>query len=99
MVMDKIALAVCALLAFLLPVGFYCLVLASINRRGRPLLVSGTWDTVGLLFAVSGFFLITIPMLLSEIFARAGAFQFGDKTMWLEYWIVDIAYYLLLISS
>ena len=96
MVMEKIALAVCALLAFLLPIGFYCLVLASINRRSRPLLVNGLWDTIGLIFALSGFFLITMPMLLSEFVARA--FTLGDSALdaWMQHWILFIGYLLLL---
>ena len=49
--MRELELALCALLAFLLPVAIYCFILAILNRRGKPLLVSGVWDSVGLLFA------------------------------------------------
>jgi hypothetical protein len=61
--MREIALALFAFLAFLLPVAIYCFVLAAINRRSRPFLVSGTWDAIGLLAALSGFFLATLPTI------------------------------------
>jgi hypothetical protein len=58
------------LLAFLLPLAFYLLILGSINRRRRPLLVSGVWDFVGLLFAASGFLLFGGPAVLSSLSER-----------------------------
>jgi hypothetical protein len=99
--MERIALAVCALLAFLLPVGFYCLILASINRRPRPLLVSGLWDAIGLLFAVSGFFLVTMPMLFSEFLARAVLTEGIESPLghWLQHWIMYVAYFLCLMCG
>jgi hypothetical protein len=96
----QIALAVCAGLAFLLPVGFYCFILAYINRRTRPLMTSGTWDAVGLLFAVAGFFLVTVPMLISAFYARAfidGTVSIADLA--LQQWIIWLAYFLLLICG
>jgi hypothetical protein len=56
---------------FLLPVAIYCAVLAGINRRQHPLMVSGRWDLVGLLFAASGFLLLVAPVLLSGLYYRA----------------------------
>jgi hypothetical protein len=53
-------------LAFLCPLGLYLIVLGAINRRRHPLLVSGVWDVIGLLFAASGFLLCTGPGLLSS---------------------------------
>ena len=41
------------LLAFLSPLAIYLLIIGAINRRRRPLLVSGPWDFAGLLFAAS----------------------------------------------
>lgn len=58
------------LLAFLVPVAVYCLILALINRRERPLVVSGVWDGVGLLFASSGFFLVTVPGILGTLYFK-----------------------------
>src|SRR2546423_481437 len=99
--MDRITLAVCALLAFLLPIGFYCLILASINRRPRPLLVSGLWDTIGLLFALSGFFLVTMPMLFSEFLSRAFLTEGIESPvgLWLQHWVMYLAYFLLLLCG
>jgi len=99
--MRDFAIAICALLAFLLPIGFYCLILASVNRRGKPLIVSGVWDSIGLLFAVSGFFLATMPMLVSEFYFRtftlAGSGEF--LALWLQHWILWLVYFLFLISG
>lgn len=99
--MKEIALALCALLAFLLPIAIYCLFLASINRRNRPLIVSGIWDAVGLLFAVSGFFLGTIPMLLAEFYIRTSLVDGRDHFLdvWLQNWILWIVYFLFLITG
>jgi hypothetical protein len=57
-------------LAFLLPVAIYLLVLGSLNRRRGPVIVSGTLDLIGLLFAASGFLLCTGPALLSSGYER-----------------------------
>ena len=54
-------------LAFLFPLALYLLVLGHINRRRRPLLVSGTWDLIGLLAASSGLLLVGGPALLSSL--------------------------------
>jgi hypothetical protein len=59
------------LLVFLIPLGLYCLILAGINRRPHPVLVSGTWDCIGLLFGVSGFFLGVIPGLAGLLYSNA----------------------------
>jgi hypothetical protein len=58
------------LLAFLLPLAVYLLILGSINRRRRPLLVGGVWDFIGLLFAASGFLLFGGPAILSSLSER-----------------------------
>jgi hypothetical protein len=51
--------------AFLLPLALYLLLLGWVNRQPRPLLVSGTIDFIGLLFAASGFLLLGGPAALS----------------------------------
>lgn len=56
------------LIIFLFPVAIYCSILAGINRRTKPLMVSGVWDCVGLLFASSGFLLVAGPAILSALF-------------------------------
>src|SRR5882724_2545508 len=93
--MRDLAFAICALLAFLLPIGFYCLILATMNRRSRPLMVSGVWDAIGLLFAVAGFFVVTAPMLLSEFFVRVYDLDSnGWFGLWLSQWLVWLVYFL-----
>ena len=57
-------------LAFFFPLAIYLLVLGVINRRRRPLLVSGVWDGVGLLFGVSGFLLFAGPAIFSSLSER-----------------------------
>jgi hypothetical protein len=90
-------------LAFLIPIGMYCLLLSSINRRPTPVLLSGFWDTVGLLFAASGFFLATIPMLLNEWYNynQSVRFNMGQEfgPLYLLHLSIWLLYYLLLIGG
>jgi hypothetical protein len=58
-------LIVFPLVAFLFPLALYCLALAYVNRSRRPVIVPGTWDFLGLLFALSGFLLFTMPVLIN----------------------------------
>lgn len=64
-------------LACFFPVAIYLLVLGSINRRRNPLLISGVWDFIGLLFAASGFLLLGGPAILSSLNER-----------WRNYWLL-----------
>ncbi|HWG42008.1 MAG TPA: hypothetical protein VN688_04420 [Gemmataceae bacterium] len=57
-------------LAFFFPLAIYLLALGAINRRRRPLLVSGVWDGIGLLFGISGFLLFAGPAILSSFNER-----------------------------
>jgi hypothetical protein len=79
------------LLVFFLPVAFYLLALGWINRRRRPVLVAGTWDLIGLLFAASGFLLFGGPAVLSSLHERWRSFwllgEAGAGTLW-EFWIL-----------
>src|SRR5262245_57274805 len=43
----------------------YLLILGGINRRQHPLMVSGVWAFIGILFAASGFLLFGGPAILS----------------------------------
>ena len=56
--------------AFFVPLAVYLLVLGHINRRPRPVLVSGAVDFIGLLFAGSGFLLFGGPAVLSSVNER-----------------------------
>jgi hypothetical protein len=91
------------LLIFLIPVALYCLILAVINRRERPVMVSGVWDFVGLLFGVSGFFLVTAPGILGTLYSKSlyaltveGEAPTGAETLgelWLHWWGILLVYY------
>jgi hypothetical protein len=53
-------------LACLFPICIYCLFLAMLHQRRHPTLMSGTWDFVGVLLALSGFLVFgTAVFLLS----------------------------------
>ena len=92
--LGEIALAILfAVLAFMCPIGVYCFFLASLNQRSRPTMVSGRWDAVGLLFALSGFALITVPTLAAQFYSHfAGwivtTFWFDPASaIWLAYYL------------
>jgi hypothetical protein len=68
-------------LLFIFPLGIYCLILGVLNRRDRPLLVSGPWDFAGVLFAASGFLLFVGPAVLSSLHERWRYYwMFGDTS-------------------
>jgi hypothetical protein len=56
--------------ASVVPIAIYCLVLAVVNRRCRPLIVSGTWDFAGVLFAASGILLVGGPAILMALYQQ-----------------------------
>lgn len=58
------------LLVSLFPFAVYLFALAGLNRRERPALVHGIWETLGLLFAFSGFLLYSGPLLFKEYYIR-----------------------------
>src|SRR5947208_2848695 len=67
-------------LGFLLPLAIYLLIVANLNNREHPLMVSGSWDFVGVLFATSGFLLLGGPAILSNFSERARLFWIlGDR--------------------
>jgi len=65
-------LAVCVLL----PLAVYIFILAQLNRRPHPVMVSGTWDFAGVLFALSGFLLLGGPFIMASL-----------NQDWREFWI------------
>jgi hypothetical protein len=68
-------------LLFIFPLGIYCLILGVLNRRDRPLLVSGPWDFAGVLFAASGFLLFVGPAVLSSLHERWRYYwMYGDNS-------------------
>ncbi len=92
---EDFAAAIGAVLAFLIPVGIYCFLLAVINRRSKPLLVQGVWDTASIFFASSGFLFCTVPLLFHEYYIRALS-DGGDEAfqdIWFRHWALSIGYY------
>jgi hypothetical protein len=94
------------LLVFLVPVAAYCLVLAMVNRRLNPVMVSGPWDTAGLLFAASGCLLFVGPALIAFLYHQSvgdlrvegrGRVPFADlAALWWRIWLV---YYVAVIGG
>jgi len=96
------------LLAFFFPLAVYLLVLGLINRHRHPLLVSGVWDGIGLIFGVSGFLLFAGPAILSALNERWRFFWLLGKSdvpltgadgAW-QFWIfLSLLYFLLIVSG
>jgi hypothetical protein len=95
------------LLAFLLPLSLYLLVLGVLNRRPHPLLVSGVWDFIGLLFAASGFLLFGGPGILGGLNERwrmywllghpaGGGGGAGDWSFWV---LLSVLYFVLVVGG
>jgi hypothetical protein len=62
--LTNLYLAVFGGFACLFPLAFYCLVLASVNRRRRPMFLTGSADFAGLLLATAGFLIVGGPLIL-----------------------------------
>jgi hypothetical protein len=60
------------------PIAVYLLLLGALNRGRHPVLVPGTWDFAGVLFAASGFLLGGGPAILS---------LFNDR--WRQTWLLN----------
>ncbi len=92
-----------AILLFLFPLGLYCLVLANINRREHPLVLSGAWDAILMLAGGAGFFLVLVPTLLVYLYSRslAGAAEVDESFMavWARWWLLWLLYYVTLIAG
>jgi hypothetical protein len=85
---------VCSLVV-LGPLGAYCLIIARINRRPHPLLVTGVKDCAGMLLAASGFLLFALPGTLTGfnyrprdiwLYVHYGDFQGLGHQWWLVWW-------------
>jgi hypothetical protein len=93
------------IVAFLLPLALYFLALAWVNRRPRPVVISGTWDFVGVLFAMSGFLVVGGPAMLSSLSERWRKVWLLGETSSLptgldryrEIWLLAAAAYFLLV--
>ncbi len=91
----------------LVPLALYLLVLSYINRQPRPVLVSGTWDFIGILFAASGFLLFGGPAVLSGLsegwrmfwlLGESGAVRDSLAGQWI-FWITLSALYFVLVVA
>jgi hypothetical protein len=96
------------LLAFFFPLAIYLLLLGFLNRRRHPLLVSGVWDGIGLLFGVSGFLLFAGPAILSGLSERwrlywllgRGEVPTGQADGAWQFWIfLSILYFVLVVGG
>jgi hypothetical protein len=92
-----------AILLFLFPLGAYCLLLAHVNRRDRPLLLAGSWDGALMLGAGSGFFLILLPTIFLHLYHRSihGAIGVEEDLDQLlaRWWFAWFGYYVLLVAG
>jgi hypothetical protein len=96
------------LLAFFFPLAVYLLILGFLNRRRYPLLVSGVWDGIGLVFAASGFLFFAGPAVFSSLRERWRLYWLlgkgdtpvaGPDGAW-PFWIVlSILYFVLIVAG
>jgi hypothetical protein len=94
---------------FLFPVAVYLTILALVNRRTQPVVVSGVTECIGLLFAASGLLLVVAPAILSNWyhkFLEDTAFEpRGDTepvpflSIWALWWGIWVLYYLLVLGG
>jgi hypothetical protein len=90
------------LVAFLVPVAAYCLLLAAINRRPNPVMISGSWDAAGLLFAASGGLLFVGPTIIMKLYIGEVSTPASGRSVhdvFLALWLVWLAYYVVLIAG
>lgn len=96
------------LLVFFFPLAVYLLLLGLLNRHRHPLLVSGVWDGIGLIFGVSGFLLFAGPAVLSIVSERWRWFWLlgrGDVSLaaaegaWPTWMFLAFLYFLLVVGG
>jgi hypothetical protein len=96
------------LLLFFFPLTVYLLLLGFFNRHRHPLLVSGVWDGIGLIFGVSGFLLFAGPAVLSTVSDRWRWFWLlgkGDASLatvegaWPMWLFLALVYFLLVVGG
>jgi hypothetical protein len=89
----------------LFPLAVYCLILAGINRRERPLVARGVWDFAGVLAALSGILLWTGPVLLQHLMRRSFVENVAQDSpqpfedFWTRWWLIWAAYYVLIVAG
>jgi len=65
-------------LVCLMPVAIYLLYVSHLNSRNPPTLVPGPWDFAGVLLALSGFLLLSGPLLLTLVNSVWRYYAFGN---------------------
>jgi hypothetical protein len=103
---SEVHFALLLLLVFLIPVAAYCLILAAINRRLHPVMVSGPWDAAGLLFAASGALVFVIPATMGIFYRNKltdvpadGSSLPPFKELVAQWWLVWTLYFVALIGG
>jgi hypothetical protein len=92
-------------LVFLFPLGVYLLVLATINRRERPLMIAGVWDALMMSLGLSGILLWVGPALLGAFYEKGLLPGAADKTsrqfdeIWALYPWIWVSYYVLVLCG
>jgi hypothetical protein len=94
---------------FLFPIAVYCTVLGLINRRPQPVVISGSWDFLGVVLATSGFLLFAGPAILSGAFQRSlrelpidhesGSIGAALGDLWTGWWTIWLVYYLVIVGG
>jgi hypothetical protein len=93
-------------LAFLFPIAVYCLILAWVNRRTNPTMVSGVWDCIGLLLACSGILLISAPLLIGLKYIQNVENPIDDRAqmmsfsaIWEKWYLIWAFYYFVVLTG
>lgn len=96
-------------LSFLFPLALYCSFLFMVNRRLRPMMLSGLWDCVALLFGLSGFLLVVMPGLIWYCYQRELRGLIGDENtppgsdafdaVWSLWWAIWFVYFLIALGG
>lgn len=98
-------LSVCLCGAFCLtPLALYFMWLARVTRRDHPTPVSGTWDFVGVMFALSGFVIVGGGVLLSLLQSNFRYWMRGNaealRAAWIQErvtWTLFVMFYLFVV--
>jgi hypothetical protein len=76
--LDPLLLLGLGSLICLVPLAAYLLYAGGLNARTPPTLVPGPWDFTGVLLGLSGFLLLTGPVLLSVLDSHLRSYMYGN---------------------
>jgi hypothetical protein len=92
------ALAMCFAGVFCLsPLAVYLIWLTNVNKRKQPTVVSGTWDFVSLVAALSGFILFGCILFLTTAHSNFRYWTRGNFEQFREAWIQEKSNWLLFV--